>query len=197
MIILVGKTASGKTVTSNVLNNNGFNRVVTYTSRKPRDGEVHGKDYYFVTKQQFLNLKRKGFFAETTEYTKADEGTVYYGSSKNCYIHSSDRNIIILNPIGLRSLKDALGTKQYFKNKIVYFKIAEEDMRERLSYRGDDQAEVERRISQDNEDFKGIEDLVNITLDCNNKKTPEEFANIIMAYVSRKDKKSGMYKLPE
>lgn len=55
-----------------------ISKIITYTSRQKRQGEIDGKDYYFVTTQDFEKLKDQGFFLETTQY--ADN---YYGSPKS------------------------------------------------------------------------------------------------------------------
>ena len=53
-------------------------RVVTYTSRMPRKGEIEGIDYYFVTVQQFKDLIEKDFFLEWTCWCDH-----YYGSPQS------------------------------------------------------------------------------------------------------------------
>lgn len=40
---------------------------ISYTTRAPRLGEVEGKDYYFVTQEQFFYLMKGGAFVETTK----------------------------------------------------------------------------------------------------------------------------------
>jgi guanylate kinase len=42
----------------------GWRFSVSYTTRKKRRGEVHGREYYFVDDKQFDALTGKGFFAE-------------------------------------------------------------------------------------------------------------------------------------
>lgn len=42
-------------------------RVVAYTTRSPRDGEVNGVDYHFVTRETFEQLAEKGYFLEHKE----------------------------------------------------------------------------------------------------------------------------------
>ncbi len=37
---------------------------VSYTTRKPRLGEIQGLDYWFVAKESFLRMREKGLFAE-------------------------------------------------------------------------------------------------------------------------------------
>lgn len=45
-----------------------ISRIVTYTTRAQRPGEIHGQDYQFVTKAEFISLQMSNFFVETTQY---------------------------------------------------------------------------------------------------------------------------------
>lgn len=40
---------------------------VSFTTRKPRPGEIHGVDYYFVEEEEFLSMAQKGAFLENVE----------------------------------------------------------------------------------------------------------------------------------
>ena len=55
IMILVGPSGAGKTtIASKLLTKNyGLKKVITCTSRAPRDNEVDGVDYYFKTKEEF------------------------------------------------------------------------------------------------------------------------------------------------
>lgn len=54
ILVLVGKSASGKTRVMNELTDgNSFKRWVSYTTRPRRQGEVEGYDYYFVPYDAF------------------------------------------------------------------------------------------------------------------------------------------------
>ena len=67
-IVLVGHIASGKTCVAKALEKRGYRRIVTYTTRPPREGEIDGKDYHFITEKEFKEKQDKGFFAESTGY---------------------------------------------------------------------------------------------------------------------------------
>ena len=57
MIILVGKSGSGKSSIENILvNNYSMNKAISYTSRSMRDKEQEGFDYFFRTREEILNL---------------------------------------------------------------------------------------------------------------------------------------------
>ena len=58
LIIICGKTNSGKSTLKNALLQHGFESIVTYTTRSPRLGEVNGVDYHFVSEEEFENLKK-------------------------------------------------------------------------------------------------------------------------------------------
>ncbi len=55
IIVLFGKSASGKdTILKWILNNiENTSGIVSYTTRPPRDYEVDGKDYYFISNEEF------------------------------------------------------------------------------------------------------------------------------------------------
>ncbi len=151
IIVLVGKTCSGKdTIAKELCNTHGLKRIVTYTTRPPRDGEEDGVDYHFVTDSEFDKLE----FEEVTRYTMANGLVVRYGSLKTDYMYPGNA-VIILNPEGLG---------QVSKNKnvrSVYLLANDKTIRERLRRRGDSKEEAERRIKADAKDFRDMPLRVN------------------------------------
>lgn len=148
MIILVGASASGKTeVAKYLIKNYGFEKVVTYTTRAKRPGEIDKIDYNFVTKDQFLKLKDENFFVETTNYNGN-----YYGTPKN---EIALNKVLIVDPNGLKCFINLLD------KSIITFLIhgSEEKRRERMILRGDNIKDVEQRLINDKVDFdqKNIE----------------------------------------
>ena len=96
MIILIGASATGKTEVGKLLNSKyNLKKVVTYTTREKRNGEIDGVDYHFISKEDFISLKEKGFFFEWTKYSDN-----YYGTSKESL---KDDTYIILEFNGLRN----------------------------------------------------------------------------------------------
>ena len=65
MIVLSSPSGVGKTTLTKKLaeNNSQFVISISYTTRKPRPNEIDGKDYHFVTSNQFNDLiKKKNIF---------------------------------------------------------------------------------------------------------------------------------------
>lgn len=50
-------------------------QFVTTTTREPREGEVHGKDYFYRTREEFASMMKDGAFVETNEYAGNLYGT--------------------------------------------------------------------------------------------------------------------------
>ncbi len=154
---IVGKTASGKTtLVDQLVKEYGYSKVVTYTTRPMRNGEVDGRDYHFVSDEDFSKMKENGEFLETTSYN-TKFGRWSYGSKPEDY-EGLDK-VVILNPDGLKALKNSS-----VKCFVVYLSAKDETIRYRLDKRGDAKEEAERRIAADNEDFKCIESLCDVTL---------------------------------
>jgi guanylate kinase len=61
MIVLAGASASGKTEAAKMLAAKyGITKVITTTTRPMRVGEVHARDYFFVSKEESEYIKRYG-----------------------------------------------------------------------------------------------------------------------------------------
>ena len=68
-IILSAPSGGGKTTIAKALlaNRKDIGYSVSCTTRQPRTGEVEGKDYYFVTRTEFISKRGRGEFAESAE----------------------------------------------------------------------------------------------------------------------------------
>ena len=64
MIVLIGKSCSGKDSVAKILFFMGYTRVVTCTTRPMRTGEIDGVDYYFISQDEFMKMIEKRDFAE-------------------------------------------------------------------------------------------------------------------------------------
>lgn len=52
-----------------------FGKKASHTTRKPRDGEIHGTHYYFVTKEEFNVIRDSDEFLEFNNFNGNDYGT--------------------------------------------------------------------------------------------------------------------------
>ena len=154
MIILVGKSCSGKDTVTKELIKMGYHKIVTCTTRPPRPGEVDGVDYHFLNKITFLTRLNCGNFAEYRVYDTIG-GAWYYGSLLEDYKKS--HSVIILTPDAL----DKVINKIDENVTIIYLKVSNKIIKERMKDRDIDKKESKRRYKADKKDFKGVEKKVN------------------------------------
>lgn len=173
MIVLVGESASGKSsIEKNLIENYGFNKVVSYTTRKPRDGEVDGVDYHFIDKSQFKRLKIQGFFAETAMYNDWHYGT----AKRDC----TDDKVAVLTPHGLRQISKIQGINVVS----FYINVPRRDRLIKILQRGDNIEEAYRRSLSDVGQFDGIADEVNYVIDnVGYKKNIEEMTIEVLKHI--------------
>ena len=172
MILLCGRTASGKNTIRDEIVKLGVKPIVTYTTRPMRKGEIDGVTYHFITNDDFLGKESEGFFAETTSYNVATGDIWHYGTAKE---DLSGGRVLIVNPDGLKAIKDMKDIKT--TSFLIY--ADEETIWNRLMQRGDSEKEAKRRLQADNEDFKDINDYIDFFIrneDCD----PKEVANLII-----------------
>ena len=143
MLVLVGASASGKTDIAKILiEQYGFKKMVTTTSRKPRKGEVNGVDYHFISKKVFENRIEKNRFLESVSYNENYYGTPKKGATKE--------KVLIVEPVGANSIYE-----HEIKDTVIILLETEEEIRkERMLERGDNLIEVIDRLEKDTEHFK-------------------------------------------
>jgi len=116
---------------------------ISYTTRAPRPGEVHGRDYFFVSPEEFARLRHQGDLAEWVEQFGYAYGTSRQWVEEN--LAAGADVLFDLEPQGARALK------QVFPQGIFIFILPPswEQLEQRLQHRGKmDQAERRRRLEQ-------------------------------------------------
>lgn len=78
LIVLSGPSGVGKATVRQALfksPDHKFTYSVSMTTRKPRQGEIDGQDYYFVTEEEFLKRIKEGKFLEYAKFVGNYYGT--------------------------------------------------------------------------------------------------------------------------
>ena len=110
IVILSSPSGAGKTtLVKEISKRNNFQISISHTTRKPRPNEIDGKDYYFVSKNNFKKLIKKGEFLE---HARVFDN--YYGSSKKLVIEKLKKGKNIIFDI------DWQGTRQIRNKKLNY-----------------------------------------------------------------------------
>ena len=109
VVVIAGPTGSGEsTITNEIVNRYParVRRLVTATTRRPREGEKHGVDYYFFTKEEFQHERDIGNILESTYVPSRD---AYYGTyAPDLEEKLAAGYVIVMNPdlIGARYYKE-------------------------------------------------------------------------------------------
>lgn len=166
IIVLLGASSSGKSTIENILSQNfGYEKIVSYTTRPQRLGETNGKDYHFITNEQFQDSLRKGLFAEYDEYSQER----FYGTLKSDY--KKGNKVVVLTPNGLRQLKRSCHDDD------IYSVFVDASLGTRIKryidrcdvnkFNFDDKNEIASRVERDFAMFLGIDKEVNLVVNNN------------------------------
>lgn len=167
MIILIGHSASGKTTIEKELYNRGFERIISYTTRPMRQGEIDGYDYHFVSEEYFKEKLQNNYFAEHTNY----RGWNYGIAKDDCF----DNRIVTVEPVGFRMLKKVPN----LNIQSIFIKAPERSRLIRMAKRGDDITEIFRRIFSDQGGFNGIENEVDHVVENLDNEIDQAINNIL------------------
>ena len=178
LIIISSPSGAGKTTLCKLLLKRvkNISLSISYTSRSKRLNEINGRDYYFIGKDKFLDLKNKNYFIET-----AKNFNNYYGSPyKNVAKASKDKKNILfdIDWKGARKIR-----KIYNKKNIIDFFIlppSKTELRKRLIKRGrDNSKEINLRLSYAYKEMKHYNEYKYILINENVNKTVNDIKNII------------------
>ncbi|TNE71935.1 guanylate kinase [bacterium] len=139
VIIIVAPSGAGKsTLVKRLMDELSILRFsVSATTRQPRPGEIHGKEYYFLTLTDFNKKIEEGDFLEWEEFY----GGKRYGTLRSDVENQLDKGYFCVLDI---EVKGALNVKTIFKEDAVSIFIKPpslEILRQRLENRGTESPE--------------------------------------------------------
>lgn len=196
-ILLCGKSGTGKDYLLNELLKdkvNNFGKLITYTTRPPREGEIDGVNYHFLSKEEFINKKNKNEFYE---FNILESNNHYYGTSISSIdnaINEDQPKVIIIEPEGANRILDGY----YDQVFVAYIDVDNETLKNRLLNRHKDNEDVanERYYKEIEENWKDKLTRVDIVLDGNQnveelKEKLLEKYNFVLSNGIQKNKKKS------
>ncbi|KAM0678390.1 guanylate kinase [Binucleata daphniae] len=159
-IIISGPSGCGKSTLAHALidSNNCFKFAVSHTTRPIRPFEVHGVDYFFVTKAHFEDMIRSDGFLEYTIYNGHYYGTSYeqFTKSKKILILDIERNGV------LRLKKEGYEFRYIFvyckKTQVLERLVGRTEINGRINL--ENLLEISNRINEYDKDFQVYMDRV-------------------------------------
>lgn len=143
LIVISGPSGCGKTtlVKRAIVEMDNLAFSISFTTRKSRASEIDGKDYYFVTEDEFKRMIQEGAFVEWAQVHGH-----FYGTSLKEIENKRDRNGLILDV----DIQGARQIKLYDPEALFIFIFPPEfhKLKKRLLLRGDESLEsIEKRLA--------------------------------------------------
>ena len=137
-----GKTSIIKNVIKKLNDRNSESKFsVSHTTRLPRDGDIDGSDYYFVSNERFAELFEAGNFIETAEVHDYK-----YGTSKDFIDENIYKGINVFLEIDVQGFQK-LRSKDVEFRSVFILPPSIEELRGRIEKRGLDSEDViEKRM---------------------------------------------------
>ena len=176
IIIISSPSGAGKTTLCKLLlkKMRYIDLSVSYTSRNQRLNEINGKDYFFISKEKFNDLKNKNFFIET-----AINFGNYYGSPyKNLKTLKKNQVLFDIDWKGARKIR-----KRVNKIDIIDFFILPpsiKELKKRLVKRGRDKKDdIDLRLSYAIKEISHYKEYSYVLINQNVQQTVNEIIGII------------------
>ena len=176
LIIITGPSGVGKgTVVKNILKKDtNIWLSISATTRKPREGEEHGKDYFFLTTKKFKEMINNEMFLEWAEFAGN-----YYGTPKNIIKEKIKNGYKVILEI---EVEGACQVREKFSKTISIFLLPpnKKELEKRIRNRGtDDEKSILRRLKRADFEMNSSKDFDYLLKNYEINKTADEILKII------------------
>lgn len=187
LLVVSGPSGAGKgTICKALLNKNDQIKLsVSATTRKPRNGEVHGVNYFFIEKEEFNKMIENGEFLEHAQIYDN-----FYGTPKAAIIECLEKGQDVILEIEMQGARQI---KEVYPEGVFIFVLPPslEELKSRIVGRGTEtQEEIEKRFSCA---FEEINQIVNYDYFIVNEDI-EKSVNDVEAIISAEKNKVTRYK---
>lgn len=142
LIVLSGPSGVGKGTIAKILSEKDDVALsISCTTRKPRKGETHGKEYFFISKEEFKNKIAENGFLEYSEHFEN-----YYGTPKD-FVFEKMKNANVLLEIDVNG---GLNVKKNFSDAVlIMITSSREEIERRLRKRKtEDEEKIKLRMQR-------------------------------------------------
>jgi len=184
LVIISAPSGAGKTTIVRFLLSERLNLEfsVSATTRKIRNNETEGKDYYFLSVQEFRRRIDNGDFAEWEEVYKDH----YYGTLKAEIERIWNNGNHVLFDV---DVKGGISLKNIFGDRAISIFImppSVEELEKRLLNRGTDNADkIKMRVMKASEEMKSADRFDYIVVNDNLEKAQSEAYNLVTDFIGK------------
>ena len=183
MIILSSPSGAGKTTLVKLLSESrDFYTSISHTTRKPRNNEEEGKDYYFVNNDQFQNLIKKNEFLEY-----ANVFSHLYGTTKTPVIKNIENSKNVVFDIDWQGTEQIKKKKLEYKlltffvlppsKKVLFNRLSNRDMKDKLI--------VEERMKEFNKDILHWQSYDYVVINDDLQRCFNEICELIDSFINK------------
>lgn len=176
LVVISGFSGAGKSVLTKKLleNSDRYAYSVSATTRQPRNGEVNGKDYSFITKDAFEHMIENG---ELLEYNRYVDN--YYGTPRKYVLEQIEKGKDVILEIDVNGARQV---KQSYPEAITIFVTAPgaKELERRLSGRGTENRDViKKRLTAALKEADDVRDYDFIIINDDLEKTAAHLNSLI------------------
>ncbi|MGD9474234.1 MAG: guanylate kinase [Eubacteriaceae bacterium] len=185
LIVISGPSCAGKGSVCRIIsrNNPDLRLSISETTRQPRNGEKHGRDYFFLTKTEFEERIKKGQYLE---YASVYEN--YYGTPKDYVENLLESGYDVILEIDIQG---AAKVRTGYKEGIYIFIVppSMKELKRRIEERGTESKEqMEMRLSCASEEIKNADDYSYIVINDDLNVAANKVQSIITAEKCRTER---------
>lgn len=171
-----GKTTLCKELVTTVP---GLHPSISYTTRMPRPGEVHGRDYYFIDEPAFQDMAQRNDFAESARVYGH-----FYGTPRQALMDMLEKGLDVLLEIDTQG---AMQIKKKFSDGVYIYILPPsiDALRARLIQRGDAPEEIQRRMQKARQEILNYREYDYIVRNEDLKQASQELQAIVHAERTR------------
>ena len=176
LVVVSGFSGAGKgTLMKELLKRyDNYALSISATTRAPREGETDGKEYFFVTKEQFEKMRDERKLIEYAQYVNN-----YYGTPRQyVFQQMADGKDVILEI----EIQGALKVKEKYPDTLLMFVTppSAQVLKDRLVGRGTETAEViDSRMKRAVEESQGVEKYDYLVINDDLERCAKEMHSII------------------
>ncbi len=186
LTVISGFSGAGKgTIVKRLLSDHDYYLSISCTTRSPREGEVDGKDYFFVTKDEFERMIRDKEMIEYAQYAGN-----YYGTPKKAVEERLAEGKDVILEI---EVQGGMQVKKLFPDAVLMFVIppSAEELYNRLKNRGTETDEqISLRFEQTVRETHFIKDYDYLIVNDDLDKAVDEIIEVIDCRHLRTDQQS-------
>ena len=177
LVVVSGFSGAGKgTIMKRLLEDysDSYALSISATTRLPRPGESHGREYFFVSKEEFEEMIEEDALIEYARYVNN-----YYGTPKDYVFRELEAGRDVILEI---EIQGALKVKEAYPDTLLLFVSPPSagELKDRLMNRGtEDIAAIESRLNRAWQEAQGVENYDYFVINDDLEECVQEINNII------------------